>query len=173
MESLWAPWRVEYFDQGHRSPGNFFEEAACSQDDAAHLVVQRGKSMFLLMNKYPYAPGHLMVAPYRAIANMEDLADDEAMELWKLCLLAQKLLRKVVRPHGFNVGVNLGSAAGAGYAGHLHFHIVPRWESDSNFMAVIGHTRILPDALHPTYEKLIAARDALNGESQEASDKNN
>lgn len=159
VEALWAPWRVEYYAAEHGGDINFFEQAASASNDAEHLVVARGKSTFLIMNKYPYASGHLMVAPYRQIATMEDLTEDEAMELWRFCLLGQKLLKKVVHAQGFNIGVNLGSAAGAGYADHLHFHIVPRWNGDSNFMATIGNTRILPEALRPLYERLIAARD--------------
>ena len=159
IESLWAPWRVEYYSAEHKGDINFFEQAASTTDDAAHFVVARSKSMFLMMNKYPYAAGHLMVAPYRQVAGMEDLTEGEVGELWTLCLLAQKLLKKVVKAQGFNIGVNLGSAAGAGYADHLHFHVVPRWEGDSNFMATIGNTRILPEALEPLYKRLIAARD--------------
>jgi ATP adenylyltransferase len=158
LESLWAPWRVEYFEHLPHKNENFFLVAANGTDDAAHFVVTRGKSSFLLMNTYPYTVGHLMVAPYREVAGMEDLTDSEAIEVWGLCLHAQRLLKKAVRAHGFNIGINLGSAAGAGFASHLHVHVVPRWDGDNNFMAVTAGARILPEGLRPLYEKLLAAQ---------------
>lgn len=161
IESLWAPWRVEYFQGGYKPVGDFLSDAANSNDDAKHLVVARRKSSFLIMNGYPYAVGHLMAAPYRKIGTMEDLTADEALELWNLCIFAQELLKRTVNPQGFNVGLNLGKAAGAGVQDHLHLHIVPRWMGDSNFMAVVGHTRILPEGLMPMYERLVAARKAI------------
>ncbi|MEO8205742.1 MAG: HIT domain-containing protein [Chthoniobacterales bacterium] len=161
IESLWSPWRVEYFQSDHKPTGDFLEEAANATDDAAHLVVARRKSAFLIMNKYPYAVGHLMAAPYRKTGLMEDLSKDEAMELWELCIFAQTLLKKTVNAQGFNVGLNLGKAAGAGVQDHLHLHIVPRWMGDSNFMAVVGHTRILPEGLQPMYQRLVAARQEI------------
>ncbi|MFY8215990.1 MAG: HIT family protein [Chthoniobacterales bacterium] len=158
LESLWSPWRVEYFQRMPDAPRDFLLQAAQTSDDAAHFVVARRKSTFLMLNRYPYTPGHLMAVPNRQVAAMEDLHDDEAMEIWHLCLHAMALLRKVVRAHGFNVGVNLGSAGGAGCAEHLHFHIVPRWDGDSNFMPVIGGVRILPDALERVYAELLKAQ---------------
>jgi len=158
LENLWSPWRVEYFQRPPDAPRDFFLQAANTDDDAEHFVVARRKSMFLMLNRYPYTIGHMMVVPYRKLSEMEELADDEAMELWKLCLHAQRLLREVVKAQGFNVGVNLGAAAGAGCAEHLHFHIVPRWDGDSNFMPVIGGTRILPDALGRVYQTLLEAQ---------------
>lgn len=161
LESLWAPWRVEYFEAEHKAPNDFLLIAAQSTDDAAHLVVARNKSSFLIMNKYPYSAGHLMAVPYRKVASMEALSDPEALEIWKMCSLAQQILRRVVRAQGFNVGVNLGKVAGAGFAEHLHFHIVPRWPGDSNFMPVVAGTRIVPEALEPLYTKLVEAREAI------------
>lgn len=158
VESLWAPWRVEYFRAEHQTGHDFLGEAAATDDDAAHLVVTRRKTAFLIMNKYPYSAGHLMAVPYRKVADMETLTDGEVLDLWQLAILAQKLLKECVKAQGFNVGWNLGKMAGAGVDNHLHIHIVPRWIGDSNFMAVIGDTRILPEALHPLYVRL---REAL------------
>lgn len=161
MESLWAPWRVEYFQAEHRTGWDFLTEAAQSDDDAAHLVVSRGKSAFLIMNKYPYSAGHLMAVPYRKTSRMEDLVEGEILELWQLAILAQKLLTEAVRAQGFNVGWNLGRVSGAGVDDHLHIHIVPRWAGDSNFIAVIGGTRIIPEGLSPLYERLMKIQRGL------------
>lgn len=155
LESLWSPWRVEYFQRPADSPRDFLL-AAANGDDAEHFVVTRGKATFLMLNRYPYTVGHMMAVPYRKVAGMEELNEQESAEIWQLCLHAQKLLRIVVKAQGFNVGVNLGSAGGAGCAEHLHFHVVPRWEGDSNFMPVIGGARILPDALERVYQALRA-----------------
>lgn len=161
LESLWAPWRVEYFDAEHRTREDFLTEAATAPDDAAHLVVARRKSTFLIMNKYPYSTGHLMAVPYRKTKEMGDLTADEVIELWNLTIDAQHLLLDCVKAQGFNIGWNLGRAGGAGAPDHLHIHIVPRWEGDSNFMTVISGTRILPEALQPTYQRLIEAKTRL------------
>ncbi len=161
LESLWAPWRVEYFQRPADSSRDFLLEAANTSDDAAHFVVARRKATFLMLNRYPYASGHMMAVPYRKVAGMEELNEQESMEIWGLCLHAQRLLRAAVRAQGFNVGVNLGSAGGAGCAEHLHFHIVPRWEGDSNFMPVIAGTRLIPDALERVYRALLAADSNL------------
>jgi len=152
---------VEYFEAEHKAPNDFLLLAAQSSDDATNLVVARSKSSFLIMNKYPYSAGHLMAVPYRKVAEMTALSEDEALDIWRMCNLAQQILKRVVKAQGFNVGVNLGKVAGAGFAEHLHFHIVPRWAGDSNFMPVIGGTRILPEALEPLYERLVEARDEI------------
>ncbi|MEI6070853.1 MAG: HIT domain-containing protein [Verrucomicrobiae bacterium] len=162
VESLWAPWRVEYYEAEHRTGRDFFTEAAQSADDAAHLVVTRRKSAFLIMNKYPYSAGHLMAVPYRKTSDMSDLTAGEVLELWDLAIHAQRLLEKAVRAQGFNIGWNLGSASGAGVDDHLHIHIVPRWAGDANFIAVIGGTRIIPEALQPLYERLVAIQKDLS-----------
>jgi len=162
VESLWAPWRVEYFQAEHRTGWDFLTEAAQTGDDAAHLVVSRRKSSFLIMNKYPYSAGHLMAVPYRKTDNMADLTSDEVLELWDLAIHAQRLLKKAVLAQGFNLGWNLGRAAGAGVEGHIHIHIVPRWAGDSNFIATIGGTRVIPEALQPLYDRLIAIQQELS-----------
>jgi len=157
LETLWAPWRVEYFSRERVSGEDFLGEAAASLDDAAHFVVCRRKNAFLMLNKYPYSSGHLMVVPYRRTGRMEDLSDEEALDLWHLATHAQRLLRDVVKAEGFNIGFNIGNVAGAGYEEHLHLHIVPRWTGDQNFMPVISGTRIIPEGLQPLYDKLVAA----------------
>jgi ATP adenylyltransferase len=159
LSALWAPWRVEYYKTG--ATPDFLLEAAHTTDDAAHLVVARRKATFLIMNRYPYAVGHLMVVPYRKVPDPSMLTDGEKLELWELAEHAQRLLRETVRAQGFNLGLNLGRCAGAGVVEHLHMHIVPRWEGDHNFMPVLADIRILPEALDALYQKLIATQTAL------------
>ena len=163
LESLWAPWRVEYFSRERTNGEDFLADAAATTDDAAHLVVCRRKNAFLILNKYPYSSGHLMVVPYRRTSRMEDLTDEETLDLWHLAIHAQRQLRDVVKAEGFNVGFNLGSTAGAGFEEHLHLHVVPRWTGDQNFMPMIAGTRIIPEGLMPLYEKLVAADQAIEG----------
>ncbi len=163
LETLWAPWRVEYFSRERTNEEDFLGQAARSGDDAAHLVVTRRKNAFLMLNKYPYTTGHMMVVPYRRTSVMEDLTDDETLDVWHLSLHAQRLLREVVKAEGFNVGFNIGSAAGAGYEEHIHLHVVPRWRGDQNFMPMIAGTRLIPEGLMPLYEKLVAADRATTG----------
>ena len=149
---------MDYFALERPLP-DFFSDAAQSSDDAAHLVILRRKSGYLMMNRYPYSVGHLMAVPYRKTAELGDLTVDEKLELLLLAEDAQKLLRAVVRAQGFNIGLNLGTCAGAGVADHLHLHIVPRWPGDCNFMPVIGGTRVISEGLHTLYEKLVQARN--------------
>src|SRR5499427_6097069 len=144
LETLWAPWRVEYFEKEPRDY-DFLETAGRASDDAEHLVITRRKNAFLMMNRYPYSVGHLMVVPYRKTAELSSLGEEEVLELWSLTLHAQKLLRMTMKAQGFNVGFNLGVAAGAGVADHIHLHIVPRWTGDTNFMPVLGKVRLLSD----------------------------
>ena len=154
FESLWAPWRIEYLER--KPEPEFLREAAEAANDAEYFVVCRRKTAFLMMNLYPYAPGHLMVVPYRAISRLAELTDGEKIELIDLASYAERLLEEVVKAQGFNVGWNVGAAAGAGVVSHLHLHIVPRWNGDINFMAVLGGTRVIPEGLTPLYEKLRA-----------------
>jgi ATP adenylyltransferase len=159
FESLWAPWRVEYFER-KAIPG-FLRAAAESPNDADHFVIQRRKCCFLMMNLYPYASGHLMVVPYREVSSLNELSTNEKVEQLDMAGYAERLLREVVKADGFNVGWNIGSAAGAGEAKHLHLHIVPRWDGDHNFMTVLSGTRIIPEGLRPLYEKLRAAAERI------------
>jgi ATP adenylyltransferase len=159
LSALWAPWRVEYFKTNTGS-ADFLLAAAQATDDRAHLVVARRPHTFLIMNRYPYAVGHLMAVPNRKVGELADLTTEEKLELWDLAELGQKLLRTVIRAQGFNVGLNLGKCAGAGVADHLHLHIVPRWEGDNNFMPVLADTRVLPEALDALYSRLTTAATA-------------
>lgn len=159
LETLWAPWRVEYFERDENSRSDFLLQAAQSSDDRVHFIVTRRKHAFLLLNKYPYTTGHLMAVPYRKTAEMSDLGDEEALDLWHLALHAQRLLKAVVHAHGFNLGCNLGTAGGAGIADHLHFHIVPRWENDQNFMPLLTGTRVIPSGLEQLYQALMAYQE--------------
>jgi ATP adenylyltransferase len=160
LDALWAPWRVEYFSI-ERPMEDFFTAAAQTNDDAAHLVVMRRKSTYLMMNRYPYAAGHLMAVPYRKTADLAALGPEEKLELLALAEDAQTLLRSTLRAQGFNVGLNLGACAGAGVADHLHLHIVPRWPGDCNFMPVLGRTRVISEGLDALYQRLTRARDEL------------
>jgi ATP adenylyltransferase len=164
IETLWCPWRVEYFEKEPRN-SNFLSEAAAASDDAAHLVVTRRKNAFLMMNRYPYAVGHLMAVPYRKVADLAALGENEVIELWNLVTHAQRLLRATMRAQGFNIGLNLGESAGAGVVDHLHMHIVPRWTGDTNFMPMLVGTRTISDGLRGLYDKLIDAQNKLEGTS--------
>ena len=164
LETLWAPWRVEYFQRERSNGVDFLAEAAATSDDASHLVVTRRRNAFLILNKYPYSSGHLMVVPYRRTARMEDLAEGEILDVWNLAIHAQRLLREVTHADGFNIGFNIGATSGAGYDEHIHLHIVPRWTGDQNFMPMIAGTRVIPEGLIPLYDRLVRAQAALTCE---------
>src|SRR6266542_5610402 len=160
METLWAPWRVEYFEKEPRDR-NFLEAAARASNDAEHFVITRRKNSFLMMNRYPYAVGHLMAEPYRKVAELSALGDNEIVELWNLVTHAQALLRAATKAQGFNIGLNLGECAGAGVPDHLHIHIVPRWSGDTNFMPILAGTRMLSEGLRALYDKLMDAQSKM------------
>ena len=161
IETLWAPWRVEYFEKEPRN-ANFLSEAATASDDAANFVITRRKTAFLMMNRYPYAVGHLMAVPYRKTAELSSLGENEVVELWNLVVHAQALLRAAMKAQGFNIGMNLGECAGAGVVDHLHVHIVPRWSGDTNFMPILSGTRTISDGLRSIYDKLIEAQTKID-----------
>src|SRR6059036_3411397 len=163
METLWAPWRVEYFEKEPRDR-NFLETAARASNDAEHFVITRRKNSFLMMNRYPYTVGHLMAVPYRKVAELSMLGENEIVELWNLVVHAQALLRAAVKAQGFNIGLNLGECAGAGVSDHLHVHIVPRWSGDTNFMPVIAGTKTISEGLGALYDKLIATQTKMEQE---------
>jgi ATP adenylyltransferase len=156
MDTLWAPWRMEYIlkaKEGKEDPCIFCSRIA-QKTDQQNLILWRGKTAFIIMNRFPYNNGHLMVVPYQHTGNMDDLQTEEQLELFQLLQLAATSLEKVMRPHGFNIGMNLGRVAGAGVEDHLHFHIVPRWDGDTNFMPIISHTKVVSEALDKSFEKL-------------------
>ncbi|HEY2627230.1 MAG TPA: HIT domain-containing protein [Candidatus Udaeobacter sp.] len=165
LETLWCPWRVEYFER-EKPNADFLSEAARTSDDAAHLVITRRRDAFLMMNRYPYAVGHLMAVPYRKTAEISVLGENEIVELWNLVGHAQALLRVTMKAQGFNVGLNLGECAGAGIVDYLHVHIVPRWNGDTNFMPILGGTRTLSEGLRTLYDKLIDAQSKIDAESR-------
>jgi len=165
VETLWAPWRVEYFEKEPRDL-NFLSAAAQTSEDAAHLVITRRKNAFLMMNRYPYAVGHLMAVPYRKTAELSVLGENEIVELWNLVAHAQALLRAAIKAQGFNIGLNLGECAGAGVTDHLHIHIVPRWSGDTNFMPILAGARVLGEGLRALYDKLIEAQANIDMESR-------
>src|SRR6266566_95870 len=165
METLWAPWRVEYFEKEPRDR-NFLEVAARASNDAEHFVITRRKNSFLMMNRYPYAVGHLMAVPYRKTAELSSLGENEIVELWNLVTHAQTLLRAATKAQGFNIGINLGECAGAGIVDYLHVHIVPRWSGDTNFMPMLTGTRMLSEGLRALYDKLIDAQSKIDAESR-------
>jgi ATP adenylyltransferase len=148
---------VEYFEKEPRNL-NFLSEAATASNDAEHLVLTRRKTAFLMMNRYPYTVGHLMAVPYKKTAELSALGENEVAELWNLVTHAQALLRAAVKAQGFNVGLNLGDCAGAGVADHLHVHIVPRWNGDTNFIPVLTGARLVSEGLNSLYDKLLKAQ---------------
>ena len=153
MERIWAPWRMEYITQD-KSGECFFCTLPKSGDDKKNFILFQGKHCFVIMNIFPYNNGHLMVSPYRHFACITALDKDESLEITELTKKCIQILRNVNAPDGFNVGFNLGKSAGAGYDEHVHNHIVPRWTGDTNFMPVLAETKIHPEHLQQSYEKL-------------------
>jgi ATP adenylyltransferase len=155
-ERLWAPWRLEYVTGGGDADGCIFC-AKAEAEDVEELVVHRGERAFVVMNLYPYSNGHLMVAPYRHVARPGDLDAGERAEVWALLDRAIGVLTAVMAPHGFNAGLNLGRVAGAGVEDHLHMHVVPRWNGDTNFMPVLADVKVMPEHLQRTAARVRAA----------------
>jgi ATP adenylyltransferase len=155
METLHAPWRIDYIlaPKPELKEG-LFTRIAQSADDVANLVIARDRTCFALLNRFPYVGGHLMVVPYKEVADLHGLTDEELADLWKLARRCLAALSAVMKPDGFNVGINLGKVAGAGIAEHLHIHVVPRWNGDTNFMPVIANATVLPEALKDVAVKL-------------------
>jgi len=154
MEHLWAPWRNRYVGGAEKPAERLFFEIGQSTDDAANLVIARSKSCYAVLNRYPYNSGHTLVVPYREVADLEGLSDQETLDLWGLVNRVTAALRTAFTPHGFNIGANLGAAAGAGLPRHLHIHVVPRWEHDANFMTATAETRVHPQDLQEVHAKL-------------------
>ncbi|MGA1975000.1 MAG: HIT domain-containing protein [Conexivisphaerales archaeon] len=154
MDRLWAPWRMKFIGSG--SKDCVFCSLPLAGEDKKSLILSRGHHAFVMMNRYPYNNGHLMVAPFRHVLDPGDLKVNERLELWNLIGDSMSILRKTVRPSGFNIGANIGRASGAGFE-HLHMHIVPRWDGDTNFMPILGEAKVIPEYLEETYEKLLSA----------------
>ena len=153
MEHLWAPWRIRYI-LGEKETGCFFCRKSQEADDAKNHILIRDRNCFALFNTYPYNAGHLMVTPYKHTGELDDLSDQELTELMLLMRRCKQLLARAIKPHGFNIGLNLGRPAGAGVLDHVHIHIVPRWDGDTNFMPVLADTHVVPQALDELYEML-------------------
>jgi ATP adenylyltransferase len=155
MDYLWTPWRYRYISQeGEPAECIFCAAASATADDREWFVVHRGQHNFVILNRFPYTTGHVMVVPNAHVARLEDLTDEVLVELFRLAQATEKRLRKAYRPDGINLGMNIGRSAGAGIAGHLHLHALPRWYGDSNFMTVVGETRVVPEDLETTWERL-------------------
>lgn len=167
MRQLWAPWRLEYI-QAPRQEACIFCAAAHAEADDAALVVFRGTRAFALLNLFPYNSGHAMVVPNRHRSRLTDLDDGELLELMRLVDRTVRVHERVLRPEGFNIGMNLGRAAGAGIEDHLHIHVVPRWVGDTNFMPVLGDTKVLPEHLQVTRARLAAGFAELAAEEESA-----
>ncbi len=153
MENLWAPWRIEYI-LSKKAPGCIFCDKPKENKDEENLILYRGKNHFIIMNAYPYNNGHMMVVPYRHTATLTGWSPEEQQEMMELADTAVGLLKKLMRPDGFNLGINMGLVAGAGVADHIHLHVVPRWNGDTNFMPVLSDTRVISEALRATYANL-------------------
>jgi ATP adenylyltransferase len=164
MDYLWSPWRYRYVVQA--SPGDecIFCSKPAAGDDAANLIVFRGERSFVLLNLFPYTTGHLMVAPYQHVATLEDAPEETAVEMMRLARRASAHLRAIYRSPGLNLGMNVGECAGAGVAGHIHLHVLPRWPGDTNFVTTVAETRVLPEDLSVTYGKVSRAFAVETGE---------
>lgn len=154
MERLWAPWRLAYVGRADKEDGCFLCEAARTADDEGHLVLWRGETCLAMLNRYPYSNGHVMVAPLEHTADLAGLEDAQRLEQIEMLVRCQEGLRKAIRPAGFNIGLNLGPAAGAGVPGHMHWHVVPRWQGDTNFMPVLADTKVIPQSLADLWRML-------------------
>jgi ATP adenylyltransferase len=162
MQILWTPWRLSFI-MGPKPSGCIFCDKPGESRDRENYILARGAEAFVILNAYPYNNGHLMIVPYAHTANVEDLSASVQAELMLWTTRAVGALKRAISPEGFNIGMNLGRVAGAGIADHLHLHVVPRWGGDTNFMPVLGETRLIPESLESTYDRLIAAGIAGDG----------
>ena len=159
MEKLWSPWRSQYIDTFKEEPkevlpGSLFTRILNENDDRKNYLLYRGKNAFIIMNLYPYNSGHLMIVPYKEAKELSELDEETRLEMFSLLDLGMKALTDVMKPHGFNLGANLGRVAGAGIEDHIHFHIVPRWNGDTNFMPVLNDVKVISEEMGKTYDKL-------------------
>lgn len=154
MDRLWSPWRYQYVSKASPADACIFCRMSSEAADEQNLVLHRAERNLIVLNRFPYTSGHLMVAPYEHVATLEEAADETVREMMSLTRWAQRCVGAAYRPHGYNLGMNLGESAGAGVAGHIHMHLLPRWRGDVNFMTAVGETRVLPEDLAATYRKL-------------------
>ena len=168
MEKLWAPWRIDYI-LSKKPEGCIFCDKPAEKKDDENLILYRGRHCFVILNAYPYNNGHMMVVPYRHTASLAGWKDEEHQEMMQLAAMSVDLLKRVMRSDGFNLGINMGQVGGAGIADHIHLHIVPRWNGDTNFMPVLSDTRVISEGLAATYKKLKRALDGAASESEDGS----
>ncbi|MBZ0203941.1 MAG: HIT domain-containing protein [Ignavibacteria bacterium] len=166
MDKLWSPWRSKYIESFKDDPkeelsGTLFTRILAENDDRKNYILHRGKKCFIIMNLYPYNSGHLMIVPYKQANDISELDSDTRLEMMELLDLGCKVLNDAIKPHGFNIGANLGRVAGAGVENHIHFHIVPRWNGDTNFMPVLNEVKVISEAMDETYDKLMKSLGKL------------
>jgi ATP adenylyltransferase len=154
MDYLWTPWRYSYITGAREAQGCVFCDKRDEEDDRKAWIVHRGAHCYVCLNAFPYTSGHIMVIPYEHLDELQKLPRDPSHEMIDLCRRGETVLRSLYNPDGINLGMNIGSAAGAGVAGHIHMHVLPRWIADGNFMSVIGETRVLPETLDVTWERM-------------------
>jgi ATP adenylyltransferase len=154
MDYLWTPWRYAYVSSTEKTGGCVFCDAPKEMDDAKVLIVHRGQHCFVILNAFPYTPGHVMIVPYAHLDELQKLPAEAANEMIALSQRMETVLRELYHPDGINLGMNIGKAAGAGIAGHIHMHVLPRWVADANFVSVIGETRVLPEMLDVTWKRM-------------------
>lgn len=154
MDYLWTPWRYAYISSAGKTPGCLFCEQMNSGDDRKAGIIHRGQHCFIMLNAFPYTSGHVMIVPYEHVDQLAKASSATAGELMDLCQRMERVLRAVYHPDGINLGMNIGAAAGAGVAGHIHMHMLPRWVADSNFMTTVGETRVVPEDLATTYDRV-------------------
>jgi ATP adenylyltransferase len=155
MDQIWAPWRMEFVRQGGAHTECFLCQKPKENQDESNYVLYRGKLNYILLNAYPYNPAHMMVSPYRHVGKLEDTTEEELREHFELVRFSVRILNHTVKPTGCNVGMNLGRVAGAGVDDHIHTHVVPRWQGDTNFMPIVSQTKVLSEALQQTYAALV------------------
>jgi ATP adenylyltransferase len=154
VNHLWSPWRYQYIQADKSGAGCIFCEKAAAQQDEENLIVHRADHNFLILNLYPYTTGHLMVVPYEHVDSLAKASEASLHEMMLLTRDAENRLESIYHPHGFNIGMNVGESAGAGVAGHIHMHVLPRWRGDANFLSTVGETRVMPEDLKVTWRKL-------------------
>lgn len=160
MDYLWSPWRYRYVSSATKPEGCIFCVIAADSHDQENLVIHRGIHNFVVLNRFPYTSGHVMVVPYMHASELSAISDDAATEMMALARLSERHLRDTYRPDGLNLGMNIGESAGAGIAGHIHLHVLPRWHADANFMTTVAETRVLPEDLNITWQRLNQAFSA-------------
>jgi ATP adenylyltransferase len=156
MDYLWTPWRYAYVSSAEKSSECVFCNAVKAGDDAKALIVHRAAHCYVILNAYPYTPGHVMIVPYAHLDELQKLPAEAANEMMALSQRMESVLRDLYTPDGVNLGMNIGKAAGAGIAGHIHMHVLPRWVADANFLSVVGETRVLPETLEETWKRVTA-----------------